>query len=69
MCPGRNPRVHAAWRGHRQAPLPQHPRGVQAFNNDAAVGLSQPCCQDVQVMRADVGDPAMQAEISVLRSR
>ena len=46
--------------GTRQALLPQHPRGVQTFNNDAAVGFSQPCCQDVQVMSADIVDPAVQ---------
>ncbi len=46
--------------GTRQPFLPQHPRGVQTFNNDPAVGFSQPCRQDVQVMSADIGDPAMQ---------
>ncbi|CFE45421.1 Uncharacterised protein [Mycobacterium tuberculosis] len=40
--------------------LPQHPRSVQTFNNDVAAGLSQSCCQDMQVMSADIVDPAMQ---------
>ncbi|CPB82737.1 Uncharacterised protein [Mycobacterium tuberculosis] len=40
--------------------MPQHPRSVQTFNNDVAVGLSQSCCQDMQVMSADIVDPAMQ---------
>jgi hypothetical protein len=46
--------------GTRKALLPQHPRSVQTFNNDAAVSFSQSCCQDVQVMSADVVDPAVQ---------
>ena len=46
--------------GTREALLPQHPRRVQTFNNDAAVGFGQPCGQDVQVMGADVIDPAVQ---------
>ena len=47
-------------RAPEQALLPQHPRRVQTFNNDPAVGFSQPCGQDVQVMGADIIDPAMQ---------
>ena len=46
--------------GTREALLPQHPRRVQTFNNDPAVGFGQSCCQDVQVMGADIVDPAMQ---------
>ena len=46
--------------GTRQPFLSQHPRGVQSFNNDVAVGFSQPCRQDVQAMSADIVDPAMQ---------
>ena len=44
----------------RQPFLPQHPRRVQAVNNDPAVGFGQACCQDVRVMGADIIDPAMQ---------
>ena len=40
--------------------LPQHRGGVQAFNNDAAVSFGQPRCEDMQVMTADIVDPAMQ---------
>jgi hypothetical protein len=40
--------------------LPQHPRRVQPFNNDPAVGFSQSCRQDVEVMGTDIIDPAMQ---------
>lgn len=46
--------------GTRQPFLPQHPRAVQTFDNDLAVGFSQPCRQDVQVMSADIVDPAVQ---------
>lgn len=46
--------------GTRKALLPQHRRGVQTFNDDLAVGLSQSCRQDVEVMSTDVIDPAMQ---------
>ncbi len=47
----------------------QHPRSVKPSSNDVAVGLSQSCCQDMQVMSADIVDPAMRPEISVVRSR
>ena len=60
MSPGPHRRVRAGGAGTRQALLPQHPRSVETFNNDAAVGFSQPCCQDVQVMSADIVDPAVQ---------
>jgi hypothetical protein len=40
--------------------LPQHSRRVQAFNNDAAVSFSQSRCQDMQMVGADIIDPAMQ---------
>jgi hypothetical protein len=40
--------------------LPQHSRRVQPFDNDAAVGLSQPRCQDVHMVGADIVDPAVQ---------
>jgi hypothetical protein len=43
-----------------QAFLPQHPGHVQTFNNDAAVSFSQSRGQDVQMMRTDIIDPAMQ---------
>jgi hypothetical protein len=46
--------------GTRQPFLPQHPCGVQTFDNDPTVGFSQPCRQDVQVISADIVDPAMQ---------
>ncbi|CFB07288.1 Uncharacterised protein [Mycobacterium tuberculosis] len=46
--------------GTREALLPQHPCRVQAFDNDAAVGLSQMRCQTVQVVGANIVDPAVQ---------
>jgi hypothetical protein len=46
--------------GTWKALLSQHRRGVQTFNNDLAVSLSQSCGQDVQVMSTDIIDPAMQ---------
>ena len=55
--------------GTREALLPQHPRRVQTFNNDAAVGFGQPCGQDVQVMGADVSDPAVQPGNLLVRAR
>jgi hypothetical protein len=36
------------------------PAASKPFDNDPAVCLSQSCCQDVQVMSADIIDPAMQ---------
>ena len=46
--------------GTRQPFLPQHPRRVQTFNNDPAVSFSQSRREDMEVMRADIVDPAMQ---------
>jgi hypothetical protein len=40
--------------------LPQHPRSIQTFDNDPAVGFSQSCCQDMQMVGADIVDPAVQ---------
>jgi hypothetical protein len=39
--------------------LPEHPRRIQTLDNDAAVSFGQSCCQGVQVMSADIVDPAM----------
>jgi hypothetical protein len=47
--------------GTWQALLPQHSRRVQAFDNDAAVSFGQSGCQDVEVVGADIVDPAMQS--------
>ena len=44
----------------KEAFLPQHPRGVQALNNDPAVSLGQSCCQAMQMVGTDIVDPAMQ---------
>src|ERR1700681_3635692 len=44
----------------REALLPQHSRRVQAFNNDLAVGFSQSRGEDVEVMGANIIDPAVQ---------
>ena len=60
VCQGRIGEAAPAGAGTRQALLPQHPRRVQTFDNDPAVGLGQPCCQDVEVVGADIVDPAMQ---------
>ncbi len=46
--------------GTRQTLLPHHPRRVQTFNIDPAVGFSQSCCQNVEVMSANIVDPAVQ---------
>jgi hypothetical protein len=55
--------------GTRKALLAQHPRRVQPFDNDPAVGLSQTRCQDMQMVGADIVDPRCSREISVVRSR
>ena len=54
-------------RGHPEALLPHHARGVQT--RQMGVGFSQPCCQDVQVMSPDVIDRRSSREIWVLRAR
>src|SRR5207237_3626028 len=46
--------------GARQALLRQHPGRVQALDHDLAVGLGEPRGQVVDVVAADVGDPALQ---------
>jgi hypothetical protein len=46
--------------GASEALLPQHPRSVQTFDNDPAVSFGQPCCQDMQMVGADIVDPAME---------
>jgi hypothetical protein len=46
--------------GARQALLPQHRGRVQALDYDLAVGLGESGGQDVEVVAADAGDPAVQ---------
>lgn len=54
------PGPHRTGRAVGHAPLlPHHRRGVGTFDNDAAVGCSQSCGQDGQMVGADIVDPAL----------
>jgi hypothetical protein len=57
---GRISEPAASGAGTRQALLPQHPRRVQTFDNDAAVSFGQSRGQHMQMVGTDIVDPAMQ---------
>ncbi len=62
-CPGRSWRRRAR---AREAPCCRSiPAAFRPLDNDAAVGLSQMRCQTVQVVGANIVDPAVQPLFSV----
>ena len=49
--------------------LLQHRCCSESLDHDAAVGFSQSCCQNMQMVSTDIVDPAMQPGQLVVRSR